>query len=38
VLLLGTDAQIQWRSEGAFTEAAYAQLKDRLATMLLSHS
>jgi hypothetical protein len=38
VLLLGPDARIDWRSEGAFTEAAYAQLKDKLARMLLSHS
>ena len=37
VLLLGPDGRIAWRSEGAFTEAAYAQLKDQLARMLLSH-
>jgi ATP10 protein len=38
VLLLGSDARIQWMSEGAFKEEAYAQLKDQLARMLLSHS
>jgi hypothetical protein len=38
VVLLTPDGRIAWRSEGAFTEDAYAQLKDRLARMLLSHS
>lgn len=38
VLLLGPDGRIQWRSEGAFTEDAYAQVKERLTRMLLSHS
>jgi hypothetical protein len=38
VLLLGSDARIQWMSEGAFKEEAYTQLKDQLARMLLSHS
>jgi len=38
VLLLGPDARIQWRSEGAFTEGAYEQVKDQLARMLQSHS
>jgi hypothetical protein len=38
VILLGPDGRIVWRSEGAFTEDAYAQLKDQLARMLLSHS
>jgi len=38
VILLGPDGRIAWRSEGAFTEAPYAQLKDQLARMLLSHS
>jgi hypothetical protein len=38
VILLGPDGRIAWRSEGAFTEAPYAQLKDQLARILLSHS
>jgi hypothetical protein len=36
VVLLGADGRIQWRSEGAFKEDAYAHLKD-LARMLRSH-
>jgi hypothetical protein len=38
VILLGPDARIRWRSEGAFTEDAYAQMKDQLARMLPPHS
>jgi hypothetical protein len=38
VLLLGSEARIQWRSESAFTEDAYAQLKDQLARTLRPHS
>ncbi len=38
VLLLGSDSRIQWISEGAFKEDAYAQMKDHLVRMLLSHS
>ena len=34
VLLLGPDGRIAWRGEGAFSEAAYAQVKDQLAKML----
>jgi hypothetical protein len=37
VVLLDSGGRIQWKSEGAFTEAAYAQLKDQLARMLPSH-
>ena len=38
VILLGPDGGIAWKSEGAFSEDAYALLKDQLARMLLSHS
>jgi hypothetical protein len=30
VVLLGPDGRIRWESEGAFTEAAYKQLKDQV--------
>jgi ATP10 protein len=38
VILLGPDGRIAWKSEGAFTETAYAQLKNQLARMLPSRS
>lgn len=38
VLLLGPDGRIAWKSEGAFTEAAYMQLRNQLSGMLRSHS
>jgi hypothetical protein len=38
VLLLSSDGRIQWKSEGAFKEDAYVQLKDQLARMLATHS
>jgi hypothetical protein len=38
VVLLNPDGRIAWRSEGAFTEGAYAQMKDRLTRMLSMHS
>ena len=34
VILLGPDGRIAWKSEGAFTEAAYMQLKNQLSGML----
>jgi hypothetical protein len=38
VILLGPDGRIAWRSEGAFAEAAYAQLRNQLSGMLQPHS
>jgi hypothetical protein len=37
VVSLDSDGRIQWKSERAFTEDAYAQLKDQLARMLPAH-
>jgi hypothetical protein len=36
VILLGPDGRIAWKSEGAFTEAAYMKLKHQLSGMLRS--
>jgi hypothetical protein len=36
VVLIGSDGRIAWRSEAAFTEAAYKQLKDLVSGMLSS--
>lgn len=34
VILLGPDGRMTWRSEGTFTEGAYARMKDQLERML----
>ncbi len=38
VILLGPDGRISWKSEGAFAEAGYAQLRSQLSAMLRPHS
>ena len=38
VILLGPDSRIRWSSKGAFTEPSYAQMKDQIERLLLTHS